>query len=44
MDENDDEIDFDQEKEEEKKDIQNLNDQIINQNLDIEEIKGPNDI
>ena len=44
MDENGDEIDFDQEKDEEKIDIQNLNDQIINQNLDIEEIKGPNDI
>ena len=44
MDENNDDMDLDEEQEEEKNEIEILNDKIINQSIDIEEIKGPNDI
>ena len=44
MEEYDDDIDLNEKLEEEKNDIEILNDKIINQNIDIEEIKGPNDI
>ena len=44
MEEHDDDIDLNEKLEEEKNDIEILNDKIINQNIDIEEITGPNDI
>jgi len=44
MEENNNDIDVDEEPEEEKNDIEILNDKCINQSIDIEEIKGPNDI